>query len=904
MRFFTVIASETKKGLELQPDFSSYPTDDIMIRGGGFYAVLDPKTNLWSTDQHTVGYLIDEEINRSADERINRGEPIVSRKTYGSYISGVLTRFNKYVREMPDSYTQLDQEFVFLNQKVKPKDYASKRLPYDLEDGDITSWNQLLSVLYEPTEREKIEWAIGSLVAGDSKKIQKFYVLYGDPGTGKSTIINIIEMLFEGYTTTFDGDALGNRGGDFAMEAFRTSPLVALQHDGDMSKIESNARLNSIISHENMIVNEKYAKSYTMRVNATLFMGTNKPVMITDMQSGLLRRMIDIHPTGNRLSTADYERVMADIPFRLGAIAKHCYEVYKRLGRDYYKNYRPEEMISETNDLNNFVEEYYFQIAEAEDGLSLKQLFTWYREYCEEGDVRYRLPKTRFKSEIRTYFSTFEKRKRIDNKLESNWFSGFSMPGAPVEIPIEHKSFLDLGDHRSKLDEALWKCPAQLAKRDGTPRYKWVNVKTELCDIDTEKLHYVKVPENHIVIDFDLTDEAGNKSLEENLKAAESFPPTYAEVSKSGQGLHLHYNYIGPTELLAPLYAEGIEVKVYRGDSSLRRKLTSCNSEEVATISGGLPLKERRDDVKTPEEMKSEKSIRNLIERNLKKEIHPSTKSSIDFIKKILDDAYESGMPYDVSDMRGRISSFALRSSNQSDLCLKTVKQMKWKSEVSVEDAANPVVATDEPRLVFYDLEVYPNFFGICWKFEGSEQVVKMINPTPQDVEPLLKLKLVGFNNRRYDNHILWARYLGYDNAALYALSQALIDNDRNATFPEAYNLSYLDIYEMSSKKQSLKKFEIELGIDHIEMDIPWDQPVPDDKIDKVMDYCANDVKATEVVFKSRKADFMARQILASLSGLPLNATTQKHAAQIIFQGDKNAVRQFVYTNLATGEIQ
>ena len=109
MRFFTVIASETKKGLELQPDFSSYPTDDIMIRGGGFYA----------------------------DERIDRGEPIVSRKTYGSYISGVLTRFNKYVREMPDSYTQLDQNFVFLNQEVKPKDYASKRLPYDLEDGDM-----------------------------------------------------------------------------------------------------------------------------------------------------------------------------------------------------------------------------------------------------------------------------------------------------------------------------------------------------------------------------------------------------------------------------------------------------------------------------------------------------------------------------------------------------------------------------------------------------------------------------------------------------------------------------------------------------------------------------------------------------------------------------------------------
>lgn len=30
---------------------------------------------------------------------------------------------------------------------------------------------------------------------------------------------------------------------------------------------------------------------------------------------------------------------------------------------------------------------------------------------------------------------------------------------------------------------------------------------------DSEKLHYVKVPENHIVIDFDLKDENGNESL-------------------------------------------------------------------------------------------------------------------------------------------------------------------------------------------------------------------------------------------------------------------------------------------------------------------------------------------------------------------------------------------------------
>ena len=56
-----------------------------------------------------------------------------------------------------------------------------------------------MSVLYSDEERHKIEWSIGAIVNGDSKKLQKFCVLYGSAGTGKSTVLNIIQDLFEGY---------------------------------------------------------------------------------------------------------------------------------------------------------------------------------------------------------------------------------------------------------------------------------------------------------------------------------------------------------------------------------------------------------------------------------------------------------------------------------------------------------------------------------------------------------------------------------------------------------------------------------------------------------------------------------------------------------------------------------
>jgi hypothetical protein len=61
----------------------------------------------------------------------------------------------------------------------------------------------------------------------------------------------------------------------------------------------------------------------------------------------------------------------------------------------------------------------------------------------------------------------------------------------------------------------------------------------------------------------------------------------------------------------------------------------------MATINSGLPLKEKK--MLQAETIQSEKGLRDLIARNLRKEIHPGTKPSIDFIKKILDDAYEQG---------------------------------------------------------------------------------------------------------------------------------------------------------------------------------------------------------------------------------------------------------------------
>ena len=280
--------------------------------------------------------------------------------------------------------------------------------------------------------------------------------------------------------------------------------------------------------------------------------------------------------------------------------------------------------------------------------------------------------------------------------------------------------------------------------------------------------------------------------------------------------------------------------------------------------------------------------------KNIQMEIHPGTKPSIDFIYKILEDAYSSDLNYDVTDMRNAVLAFAANSSHQADYCIKLVNKMQFKSEEPSVGAKN-----DEAKLVFYDVEVFPNLFLVNWKIEGEgKPVVRMINPTPPEIEELMRFRLVGFNCRRYDNHILYARLMGYTNEQLYNLSQKIITGSPNCFFGEAYNVSYTDVFDFSSKKQSLKKFEIELGIHHQELGLPWDQPVPEEMWTRVAEYCDNDVIATEAVFNARKADFTARHILADVAGMSVNDTTNSLTTRIIFGKNRKPQEQFNYRNM------
>lgn len=944
---------------------------DIMIQGRQLYGVWDFENGCWTKNRDRACELIDEcireyissEIERTGDEHCMDH---ISIKWATNCDSGIVDKLVRYTRDQKDQqFKPLDTKVVFKSDPYERNMYSSHRLPYDPVEMDTPCYDKMMSVLYSTEERQKFEWLIGAGLCGDNDKIQKFGVLYGEPGTGKGTVLDIILLLFEGYTASFEADALGRKSDSFALEPFKNHPVVAFQTDGNLSRIEDNTRLNTLISHERLTVNEKYKGKYDTKFDTILFIGTNDPVKITNAKSGLLRRLIDITPTGNTLPKDDYDYLKSQIPFEVAGIAHHCMELYRN-NKKAYNGYKPMLMMAQTNEFYDFILEYYDQFC-AEEYILLSTAWTWYKKYCEDANAYTKLSRKNFAAELSVYFvegqhdewyldeegnrkhlsSVYrgfkqEKFKNVRNKgvkiidkrsgSGSGAGSGSSSASAKKDIYEGLPKWLHLQDvtaedsgydvTKNPLNVYFAKTKAQYAvpteSGEGTrPKKPWDSSRSKLFALNTLEEHYVLTQEkdpNFIFIDFDKKDKkTGEKSLDLNLEAAKTFPKTYVETSKSGKGLHLYYIYDGDPGELSMLYDTDIEIKVMRGKSALRRKLILCNNEEIAHINSGLPLKGSKNDMVNWEGVENEKHLRALILKGLKRQVFPNTKPSIDYIAKVLDDAFKSGIHYDVNDLRPKVMNMAAGSTHNAEYCMTKVCEMEFRSEEPSENQESKVYL--EKPIAFFDTEVFPNLLILCYKIEGGklgvegkDEVIRLYNPTPNEVSLFVNdYRIIGFNNLYYDNPILYAAMLGFSNEDIWKLSHSLIKGgkdkdavgDYRSLISESRNISYTDILDFSSKKQSLKKWEIELDQPHREFDWDWDTPLPEDKWDEAGDYCCNDVCSTEVTFYHLKTDWTARQMLAEIAEMPVNTTTNNLTAKIIFGNAKHP--KLLYTDLKTG---
>lgn len=899
MDFIRVAYKEDKTGIrQFYPSLQAVESQDLVIRGGQFAAIWDESIGLYNRRMSHLPAIIDRAFIQMVGEQLRPGDSIMKVRDFDNQI---FNRLLSLVRGIGDMGPELDNKLIFADQTPTKEDAATFKLPYALSDADCPAWDEVCSVLYGPEERLKFEYAIGSILTGYSLRLHKLYVFFGAPGTGKSTIMDVIQLLFQGHFAAFDAYELGSNSSTFPLEPFKNNPLVAIDQDADLSKVDTNVFLNKLVAHDRISVNSKGKSLFEILPRCCMFIGTNKAVKMTDSKSGLYRRVVDIHPTGKLFDEAEYRRLTTAMTFELGAIAQHCINVFENLGPMFFTNYKPTDMMSRTNDVYNFIQDNRLILMK---GITVKNAAQLYKEWCDETETRNVYKQYQLRDILKDYFHEWHDQIMIDGVRHRSWLQGLKEVDTftwKALTPKTEKGWLTMSEQPSTFDQLMAEMPAQYSTgNDAHPlKQAWEKTHTKLKDLDTSQEHYVKVPTQHIVVDIDGKDARDGQSRSERaLEVAADWPPSYAEPSRGGDGIHIHYDFDGDVGRLASGSDNGsYEVKALTGGSSLRRKLTTNNGLPVSRISSGLPIKEEKP-VISAQTMASEAGLRKQILRGLNKEVWPHTKPSMDFIKQVLEDAIKQGLVYDVSDMWDDILEFAMGSKNQQSNCINIAMNLPLKSEVDVADipVENP---TDKP-IADFDLEVYPNLFAFAYMPDDSDVVVKMINPTPEEIMFVIEnFRLVGFYNRLYDNHIAWARTLGYSNEALYQLSQAIIvENNRHKLFGAAYGLAYADLYDILTKKQSLKKWMVDLGLPHMEMDLPWDQPVPDDRVLDVMEYLENDVRATRAVRKHNAQDWRARELLCEITGLQMSNTANQHSAAAVFGDAKDTERELKYTDL------
>lgn len=919
--------------ISLAPDtvFSSSTLkyDDLMFKSKGnisavFGSPAEGEPPKWYTEREAAktGVSLDRvAYNIALLERSNKGVSTPDFKKFMTELKNI---------SGPD-YGAWDQIVRFGDYEFKKDEYASFKLDYIPASGPCPNWDLFMDRVFVPGSRDKVEWFLGAIATGANVDIQKMLVLYADSGTGKSSLLRIIQGdsrngkpgLFEGYCYNLKTKRLVKREQKFLGDEIAANKPIGIDDDGDLSSTEDISSLNSIISHDTLAVDGKGKATSEITVKSSIILATNKFIRIDDAKSGLARRMIIAKMTGDTFPPSQWRKIDEGIRIERAQIMQHCIDLYESdpdryLGEDEYVL----AMRYESGDEFEFLCNHAVDYAEF---VTAKGLYADY-----QSEVQGPLKKFQLINMLSGYFERDVKRYCKDGKEYGRCLVGlrldklglsdigsdddsYDATGTGSAIDPEKWIFEELNPKDTELFKELAKCPAQLSVsfsgEDPHPGKNWDDVTTALKDIDQTKEHYVRPPENHIVIDFDLK-EGGKKSLTKNLEAIQTWPLTYAEYSKSGNAIHLHYIYNGDLDTLANTVREDIEIKKFTGKSSLRRKLTKCSNHPIAIITD-LPKKEGKK--KTDKQMMAtEKSLERGIRLALSKKVHPDTSSNVNFIEKILREANEQGVTYDLRNLKDACLKFAASSTNQSERCLNVIAALDFCNNLQ-----ETITEEKKPKkYAVWDTEVYPDTFIFGYKYVDPDKP----NPAMQRLKPtvlvnpdvitlgdiLASANFIGFNSFRYDNEVTYAYLMHGTPEAAYRASKDIITNPNHKPNWNAKDLTSIDIYDYAATKQSLKSWELELGIHHEECGYDWNAPINGDKakLSKIIGYNANDVNATEAVWYATQADWTARKILAAISGLPLSKPTNDHTRVMVFGPDyKNNVEEikseFVYTNLS-----
>ncbi|HCC07275.1 MAG TPA: hypothetical protein DEP72_03785 [Clostridiales bacterium] len=359
------------------------------------------------------------------------------------------------------------ENIIFHENEYFKDDYCTVQLNINYRlDAKNKVWKEYLKTTFNEDEEiiDLVHEMLGYCMQ-PSCKLEKAFLLYGNGGTGKSKILNLIEYIYG--TDNVSDIPLNDLDNPFS-RSFLYNKLVnkSSELEGTISDT-AIAYFKKITSGEQLDAQFKYKDVFKFTNISKLIFSTNNFPEIKDKSNGVNRRLIII-PFKNKVSEnmidINLDKKLQD---EADGIFMEMVEGLKRLGvngnftKSSLVQRELEVFMHENNHVLSFFEE---NVEEDKNGkISSKDLYNVYVTYCNKLNLK-TYNNVNFGKEVNRYFSEVKKGLlSVDGKRE-NFYIGinFKIPinkeqGKIINVNFKSKETKNYIDEYSRDEELISK---------------------------------------------------------------------------------------------------------------------------------------------------------------------------------------------------------------------------------------------------------------------------------------------------------------------------------------------------------------------------------------------------------------------------------------------------------------
>ena len=240
-----------------------------------------------------ISKLIYPELDRSSTEErvyklfLNRTELQVSYEEINQYPQHWINFRNGFYDPVAQKMIPHDPKYRAINQI--PHDYDPSA---QLTGTEVERWLQF--IVPEKDDREMLLQYMGYCLTRDTRQ-QKFMILYGSGGSGKSTVIRLIEFMIG--AENISNISLKELGQRFASYGLLGKTLNSCA-DLEVSALEDTSVIKKILGEDSLRGEPKGKQDIYFKNYAKLIFSTNElPLVLSEKTNGFYRRLLILNMT-------------------------------------------------------------------------------------------------------------------------------------------------------------------------------------------------------------------------------------------------------------------------------------------------------------------------------------------------------------------------------------------------------------------------------------------------------------------------------------------------------------------------------------------------------------------------------------------------------------------------------